>query len=404
MFDAKGPMGFPKAATDIRHVVGFLNSCVSTTLLEMLAPTMDFKIGQVLKLPLSKEDGLIRNVVAVADECISIARADWDSFETSWDFQDLPLLRPSLTSAKIEVSWKNWKKHCAEAIQKMQELETENNRLFIEAYGLQEELSQDVPEDQITLARADRRKDVAALLSYAIGCMMGRYSLEKPGLILADAGDTVKEYLKKVGKPLDQIAFSPDEDGIIPVVEGEWFEDDIVARSREFLRLTFGAATLNENLRFIEESLGKSLEKYFLSDFYKDHLQTYKKRPIYWLFQSPKKGFSALVYMHRYTKDTCNTLLNGYLREYIKKIDGKISHLEHVSATADSSREKTAANKELEKLRKVQKECQDWERETLLPLAQQRLEIDLDDGVKANYLKFGNAVATIPGLATKEEE
>jgi hypothetical protein len=286
----------------------------------------------------------------------------------------------------------------------MQELETENNRLFIAAYGLDGELQPEVPEAQITLARAEARRDMAAFLSYAVGCMMGRYSPDHPGLILANAGDSLREFLEKVGKPLAELTFAPDEDGIIPVLDGEWFEDDIVARTRDFLRATFGETTLNENLRFIEDSLGKSLDKYFLTDFYKDHLQAYKKRPIYWLFQSPKKGFSALVYMHRYSKDTCNTLLNGYLREYIKKIDGKISHLEHLSATADSAREKTAANKELEKLRKVQKECQDWERETLLPLAQLRLEIDLDDGVKVNYLKFGNALATIAGLATKEEE
>lgn len=386
-------------------LLALLNSNPISKIAKILNSTLALNVGDVLNLPLPRIGQTDSETLeANAEQLIETHRADWDNFETSWDFRDQPLLRPGLKGATLEASWRNWEKYCLSAILRMQELETDNNRLFIEAYGLQDELSPEVPEDQITLARADRRKDPGAFLSYAIGCMMGRYSLEKPGLILADAGDTVKEYLKKIAKPLDQIAFPPDEDGIIPVVEGEWFEDDIVARTREFLRLTFGAATLNENLRFIEESLGKSLEKYFLTDFYKDHLQTYKKRPIYWLFQSPKKGFSALVYMHRYTKDTCNTLLNGYLREYIKKIDGKISHLEHVSATADSAREKTAANKELEKLRKVQKECQDWERDTLLPLAQQRLEIDLDDGVKVNYLKFGNAVATIPGLASKEEE
>jgi len=404
LFDSTGPACFPQKK-DLSSISGFLNSIISTKLLEVLNSTFRFLPGDIGNLPLIKlNKNQSLSVDILVNRAIEISKVDENNFETSWDFQDLPLLRSELKAASLEESWNNWEKHCSSAIRQMQELETENNRLFIEAYGLQDELSPEVPEDQITLACADRRKDVAALLSYAIGCMMGRYSLEKPGLILADAGDSVADYLKKVGKPLDQISYSPDEDGIIPVVEGEWFSDDIVARTREFLRVTFGESKLNENLRFIEESLGKSLEKYFLTNFYKDHLQTYKKRPIYWLFQSPKKGFSALVYMHRYTKDTCNNLLNGYLREYIKKIDGKISHLEHVSATADSAREKAAANKELEKLRKVQKECQDWERDTLLPLAQQRLEIDLDDGVKVNYLKFGNALATIPGLASKEEE
>lgn len=406
MFDAKGPMGFPKDATDIRHVVGFLNSCVSTTLLEMLAPTMDFKIGQVLKLPLSNEDSLIRNVAAVAEECIALARADWDNFETSWDFRDQPLLRPGLKGATLKASWRNWEAQSTAAIRRMQELETENNRLFIAAYGLEGELQPEVPEAQITLARAEARRDIAAFLSYAVGCMMGRYSPDHPGLILADAGDTLENFRAKIkenGLSMEDLSFTPDDDAIIPMLDGEWFEDDIVARTRDFLRATFGEATLKQNLRFIEDSLGKSLDKYFLTDFYKDHLQTYKKRPIYWLFQSPKKGFSALVYVHRYTKDSVNTLLNKYLRDYLKKLEARIAHLTEVEATASATKDRTAARKEREKLQKSLKDCQDWERDTILPLAQQRLEIDLDDGVKTNYLKFEGAVQPIPGLAAKED-
>jgi type II restriction/modification system DNA methylase subunit YeeA len=288
----------------------------------------------------------------------------------------------------------------------MQELETENNRLFIAAYGLEGELQPEVPEEQITLARADARKDMAAFLSYAVGCMMGRYSPDHPGLILANAGDSAADFrlkLANAGLQVSALSFQPDEDGIIPVLDGEWFEDDIVARTRDFLRATFGEATLKENLRFIEDALGKPLDKYFLADFYKDHLQTYKKRPIYWLFQSPKKGFSALVYLHRYTKDTVNTLLNGYLRDYLKKLEARIAHLTEVEATATATKERTAARKEREKLEKSLKDCQDWERDVILPLAQQRLEIDLDDGVKVNYLKFEGAVQAIPGLAAKED-
>ena len=367
IFDATGHSSFPNEKCSTEQLLAFCNCKYAQAVIGALNPTMHFHVGYFKILPAAL---LEQNVVeSFVQEMISIARADWDNFETSWDFRDQPLLRPGLKGATLEASWRNWEAQSTSAIRRMQDLETENNRLFIAAYGLDGELQAGVPEEQITLARAEARRDMAAFLSYAVGCMMGRYSLDKPGLILADAGDTVENYIKKVDKPLDQISFPPDEDAIIPVLEGEWFSDEIVARTRKFLRVTFGESTLNENLRFIEESLGKSLEKYFLTDFYKDHLQTYKKRPIYWLFQSPKKGFSALVYMHRYSKDTCNTLLNSYLREYIKKIDGKISHLEHVSATADSSREKTSANKELEKLRKVLKECQDWERETLLPLA-----------------------------------
>ena len=345
----------------------------------------------------------------MVSECITIARADWDNFETSWDFRDQPLLRPGLKGATLEASWRNWEAQSTAAIRRMQELETENNRLFIEAYGLTGELTPEVPEDQITLARADRRKDVVAFLSYAVGCMMGRYSLDHPGLILANAGDSLREFLEKVGKPMADLTFTPDEDGILPVLDGEWFEDDIVSRTRDFLRATFGEATLAENLRFIEEALGKDLRKYFLTDFYKDHLSNeraygYKKRPIYWLFTSGKKGFSALVYLHRYTKDTVNRLLNGYLREYLHKLRARIEHLEHVSATSTNTREKTTARKEGDALKKTLRECEDYERDTLLPLAQARLELDLDDGVKVNYLKLGEALFPIAGLAAKEEE
>jgi hypothetical protein len=393
------------------HLLAALNSSLVRYLLTIKGGTLNITTGVIDDLPLLSDGpelptGRIGELSGVS---IAIARADWDNFETSWDFRDLPLLRPELKAATLEASWSHWEAHCTAAIRRMQELETENNRLFIEAYGLTGELTPEVPEDQITLARADRRKDVVAFLSYAVGCMMGRYSLDHPGLILANAGDSLREFLDKVGKPMDALTFTPDEDGIIPVLDGEWFEDDIVSRTRDFLRATFGEATLAENLRFIEEALGKDLRKYFLTDFYKDHLSNeraygYKKRPIYWLFTSGKKGFSALVYLHRYTKDTVNRLLNGYLREYLHKLRARIEHLEHVSATSTNTREKTAARKEGDALKKTLRECEDYERDTLLPLAQSRLELDLDDGVKVNYLKLGEALAPIAGLAAKEED
>lgn len=286
----------------------------------------------------------------------------------------------------------------------MRELETENNRRFIAAYGLQDELKPEVSEEQINLARADARKDMVSFLSFAVGCMMGRYSLETSGLILANAGDKLATYFAEVGRPLDQLAFPPGEDAIVPVLDGEWFEDDIVAGARAFLRATFGEATLRENVRFIEESLGKDLRRYFLTDFYKDHTQTYKKRPIYWLVQSPRKGFSVLIYLHRYTRDTMNLVLNRYLREYQAKLRNRLAHLAHVQASeATSPRDKTAARKEADKLTQIVHECAEWERDVVLPLAQARIELDLDDGVKVNYLKLGEALAPIPGLAAAEE-
>ena len=199
-------------------------------------------------------------------------------------------------------------------------------------------------------------------------------------------------------------SFAPDADGIIPVLDGEWFEDDIVARTRDFLRATFGEATLRENLRFIEESLGRELRDYFLTDFYKNHLQTYKKRPIYWLVQSPRRGFSVLLYLHRYTRDTMNLVLNRYLRDYQAKLRNRLAHVTGLQVTAPTAKAKTEARKEADKLTKILHECDEWERQTVLPLAQARIELDLDDGVKTNYLKLGEALAPIAGLAAKEEE
>jgi len=400
IFDAAGPCVFgPKPLL----YLAFLATKQCYQFLLLLNPTFHFKNYNIASLPFvvpSDEKACFE----IARECVQLGKIDWDNFETSWDFRDPPLLRSGLKGATLEESWRNWETQSTAAIRRMQELETENNRLFIAAYGLDGELQPDVPEEQITLARPDQEKDMKAFLSYALGCMMGRYSLDHPGLILANTGDTLAHYLAKVGKTADQLSFVPDEDGIIPVLDGEWFEDDIVARTRDFLRATFGPDTLNENLRFFEDALGKDLRKYFLTDFYKDHLQTYKKRPIYWMVQSPKRGFSVLIYLQRYTKDTLNGVLNRYLRDYQVKLRNHLAHLDQVQASAGTAKAKTDARKESEKLNKILRECEDWERQVLLPLAQQRIELDLDDGVKTNYLKLAEALAPIPGLAAKEDE
>jgi hypothetical protein len=400
LFDSKGAKGFSRWNFE---TLSFLNSCVAQTYLRILAPTLDYKVGDVIQIPWVKESFSEQSRL-LACECVELAKSDWDSSEISWDFCDFPLLRPCLKRATLEASWRNWEAQCSAAIRRMQELETENNRLFIEAYGLQDELSPEVPEEQITLARADARRDMVAFLSYAVGCMMGRYSLDHPGLILANTGDSMREFLEKVHLPQESLTFAPTEDGIIPVLDGEWFENDIVARTREFLRATFGDATLRDNVRFIEDSLGKDLRKYFVNDFYKDHLQTYKKRPIYWMVQSPRKGFSVLFYLHRYTRDTMNLVLNRFLREYQVKLRNRVAHLIQVQASeATSVRDKTAARKEGDRLMKNLQDCEDWERQTILFLAQARIELDLDDGVKANYLKLSEALAPIPGLAAVED-
>lgn len=409
LFESKGSICFFDEQWQQQFFLAFANSVLVERLMLALSPTADYHEGPMGRLPVvMASKATIERVIKISSAATDAAKRDWDNFETSWDFRDQPLLRPGLNGATLEASWRNWEAQSTAAIRRMQELETENNRLFIAAYGLDGELQPEVPEAQITLARAEARRDMAAFLSYAVGCMMGRYSLDHPGLILANAGDTLREFLNKVDRPQDQLTFTPDEDGIIPVLDGEWFEDDIVARTRDFLRATFGEATLEANLRFIEESLGKDLRKYFVTDFYKDHLQTYKKRPVYWLFQSPKKHFRALVYLHRYTRDTVNLVLDSYLREFMHKLHSRMEHLEHVLASeATPAGELTKARKEMEQIRVAIRDCEDYEREILLPLAQQRLELDLDDGVKVNYLKLksklGPALAVIPGLAANED-
>jgi hypothetical protein len=396
----KGPGVF--TSNSLTAVLSLLNSNVISRFLSILSPAVGFEVGQIRDLPYS-EPGT--QVSENANELVALARTDWDNFETSWDFRDLPLLREGLKGTTLELSWRNWEAHCGAAIRRMQELETENNRLFIAAFGLEGELQPEVPDEQITLARAEARRDMAAFLSYAVGCMMGRYSLDRPGLILADAGDTLREFEEKVGKPLGEVSFVPDEDGIIPVLGGEWFGDDIVARVREFVRVVYGEGGLGENVKFIEASLGKDLRKYFAGQFYKDHVQTYKKRPIYWMVSSPEGSFEALIYLHRYTKDTLNVMLDRYVRGFIDKLEERQRQLTELSHDETKrAKERTDAQKEAAVVQRMVKELREWDRAVVLPLAQQRIELDLDDGVKVNYQKFPGLLVKIPGLEKKEEE
>jgi type II restriction/modification system DNA methylase subunit YeeA len=382
-------------------VLGFLNSNVGAKLIGAISQTLNYSPGEIARLPFTKPNSKANKIIA---DCIKNARSDWDNFETSWDFCDHPLLRLGLKGRTLEASWRNWEIQSTAAIGRMRGFETENNRFFLAAYDLETELQPEVPEKQITLARAEVRTDIAGFLSYAVGCMMGRYSIDRPGLILANAGDSLPEFLQKVQVPQDKLTFAPDKYGIIPVLDGEWFEDDIVARTRDFLRVAFGEATLRANIRFIEESLGRELRSYFLTDFYKDHLQTYKKRPIYWMVQSPRKGFGVLLYLHRYTKDTINLVLNRYLRDYQVKLLHRLDILGRAQTTASVVNGKTVARQEADKLKRILHECEEWERQTVLPLAQARTDLDLDDGVKTNYLKLGEALAPIAGLGPKDDE
>ncbi len=423
LFDGVGLSAFPHDSQNINRILAYANNKYVSIVSKILNPTMTFTAGNFGSLPFPSK--LPAAAESICEKVVHISRTDWDAYERSWDFQSPPLLTASNGPAPtLESSYTTWITQNKVAIADMRRLEEENNRLFIEAYGLDAELTPDVPVDEITLTvnpayryggdlteeekwERFQRDSMVEYLSYAIGCIIGRYSLDQPGLILADSRDSQAEqlvaYEDKVGKPISEVQFKPDSDGIIPVLDGEWFEDDIVARTREFLEVTFPESTVTENLRFIEESLGKDIRKYFCSEFYKDHLQTYKKRPIYWLLQSPKKGFSCLIYLHRYTKDTLNQVLNNYFRPYLQKLEARLAQLGLDQLNDDlPARERTSARKEAEKIAKVFKECQAWEQDALLPLAQQRIELDLDDGVKVNYLKLQDVLAPIPGLAAKE--
>jgi hypothetical protein len=421
VFDVGGSSAF----TDFKllhRLTAFLASRVAWEFLRKMNPTVNFQVGNIASLPISKTV-LERVGNEVAIDAVNKCRSDWDAYETSWDFTILPILNLDYRQPTLKVTYQKLRAHWREMTLEMQRLEEDNNRIFIEAYGLQDELTPEVPLNEITLTcnphyryGKDKSEDeleallladtMRELISYAVGCMFGRYALEKPGLILANQGETLDDYLKLVPEP----SFPADTDNVLPMLDGDWFTDDIAERFRKFLRVAFGEEHYEDNLKFIETALGKNgkprdICDYFLKDFYSDHVRRYKKRPIYWLFSSPKGSFNALIYMHRYRPDTVSVVLNDYLREFRAKLASHKNHLEAVSISASASQgEKTKALKEIEKINKMIVEMEEYEREVLYPLATEQVEIDLDDGVKVNYLKLSAALKKIPGLDEKEME
>jgi len=412
IFDQKGSVFLPHDKDQTEAVLALLLSKPCAKILEIICPTLDFNPGSLVNLPVSEEIERA-DVRSNAEAAISLGKADWDAYETSWDFTRLPLLSPDHRGDTLKDSYATLRTHWQGMTDEMQRLEVENNRIFIDAYGLQDELTPEVPLNEITLTcnpayRYGIKNDAAAnearlradtmaeFLSYAVGCMFGRYSLDAPGLILANQGETLADYLARVPEP----QFMPDEDNVIPVLDGDWFPDDITDRFRLFLRVTFGEAHFRENLRTIEDALGKDIRKYFTKDFYADHVKRYKKRPIYWMVSSPKGTFNALIYMHRYQSDTVSVLLNDYLREFITKLEGERARLEKLSDDPTATQgQKTKALKDVASVAKQIDELNEWERDVIFPLARQKIEIDLDDGVKANYPKFGTALKKIAGLS-----
>lgn len=417
IYDISGHSAFPQTGLERLSILAYLNTNFAMHAAKMLNPTLHFQIGDYQSFPYP-DKFIESNVADISQKCITISHKDWDSYETSWDFKSLPLLQPEHHHPSLKASYHSLRTHWREMTSEMQRLEEENNRIFIDAYGLQDELTPEVPLREITLTcnphyrygGEKTEEELEALLladtmrelvSYAVGCMFGRYSLDKEGLILANQGETLDDYLAQVPQP----SFPADKDNVIPILDDDWFADDISERFRQFLRIAFGEEHYEDNLVFIEEGLNiknkrnYSLRDYFLSEFYNDHIKRYKKRPIYWLFSSPKGSFNALIYMHRYRTDTVSVVLNDYLREFRTKLASHKSHLEAVSISANStSSDKTKALKEIEKLNKTLVELEEYERDVLYPLATKQLAIDLDDGVKANYPKFGTALKKVVGL------
>jgi len=388
---------------------GLLNSKIADRYLDFLSPTLNFQPGSIGFIAINEnvfnfED----DVTKVVLECITISKTDWNSRETSWDFKQNELVKQK--TSLVRTSFDAYDNYWKDKFYELHRNEVELNRQFIEIYGLQDELTPDVPLQEITILQeeakiVDNKLEIQVvpvllqLISYAVGCMFGRYSLDKPGLILANQGETLDDYLAQVPNP----SFAPDEDNVLPVLEDEWFTDDIVGRFKSFLKTAFGTEHFEENLGFIEEALGKDIRKYLVKDFYNDHVKRYKKRPIYWQFSSPKGHFKALIYMHRYKPDLCSRILNNYLQAFISKLEAAKQTQTMLSIREDlTSREKKLAIQEIDKLSLMLKDCNDYELR-LRSIATQKIVIDLDDGVKVNYQKFKEVLLPIKGLEKEEE-
>jgi len=391
------------------YTLGFLNSKIASLLLSGFNPTINLGSGDVSRLPV-KQGGEITEILRIVKENVAICKEEWDSRETSWNFSQNELIR--ISGQDIEEKFDLFKLYWKNKFFLLHKNEQVLNEHYINTYGLSEELSATIPYEDITILKEETEiKDGKLIfksqevfkqfISFSVGCMFGRYSLDQKGIIIANEGETLREYHKKISKEPSECTFLPDEDNIIPILEDEWFTDDIVSRFYQFLKATLGVNNFNKNLAFIEEQLGKDIRKYFIRDFYADHIKRYKKRPIYWMFSSANGSFNVLIYMHRYTPDTVNNILNKYLREFINKLKTRKEHLIHVSEVG-SPAEKIKAIKEMDTNEKRLIELRDYERDIIYPLAIERIPIDLDDGVLVNYNKFGKAVKEVAGLNDKK--
>ena len=349
------------------------------------------------------------DISSLAQDCIDISKEDWDSRETSWDFTKNELLKHLVpkgtlcekSDSKIETAYNNYCSYWKEKFYKLHSNEEELNRLFIDIYELSDELTPDVDLKDITILKSESiindnnqlefKADeiMKQFISYAVGVMFGRYSLDSDGLVVANLN---QDYPKDT-------TFEIDDDNVIPVLEDDYFSDDIASRIINFVKTTFGAQSLSENINFIEKCLGKTIRAYMVKDFYEDHIKRYKKRPIYWMVSSPKKGFMSLSYMHRYQSDLFARVQNNYLREYITKLEGTKDILKQIIVDESAaSKDKKDADKKIKDIENRLKELISFDRDVLTSFAQNRVDIDLDDGVKVNYNKFKEVLYPIKGL------
>ncbi|WP_221091411.1 BREX-1 system adenine-specific DNA-methyltransferase PglX [Deinococcus aquaedulcis] len=379
LFDSASPAILVHDRRILLTYLSLYNSNFANTVLDILCPTLNYQSGDVGKMPFKLLQN--RNLSDI-ENIISLSKIDWDNFETSWDFRTHPLLRPS--TATVPEAFSLWQAQAEAAFRELQRLEEDNNRYWIDAYGLQDELTPEVPDDQITIRRADLGRDVRSLLSYAVGCMMGRYSLDEPGLIHA-------------GQPFDSsrhTRFPADRDGLLPATLDGYFEDDITSRFQEFLRVAFAPEKVAENMEWVAAALGGQkagesaearIRRYFATEFMSDHIQTYKKRPIYWLFTSGKKrGFGALVYLHRYDVETLARLRTDYLLPLQRKLDAELERAKGEKDAASSTAAKKQADKRIKDLSEQIAEVHKYD-ESLKHAADLKITLDLDDGVAYNY-------------------
>ena len=389
IFDSGANSFFVNDQNNYEYFAGLMNTNLVDEIIKIINPTINTGCGVIASLPAIIDESKKNTVRELVDTCIKISKEDWDSFERSWDFKKHPLLRNKL----IESSFADWKIKADRRFETLKDNERELNQLFAEIYGVSGELCPAVIDDNVTVSKANLDREIRSLISYAVGCMFGRYSLDKDGLVFAGGEWDEGKY----------VAFKPDRDNVIPITDEEYLEDDIVSRFCAFLKIAFGEETLEENLNFIAKCLGNKgdssrdiIRNYFLNDFFKDHCQTYSvtgsgKRPIYWLFDSGKQnGFKALIYLHRYNADTIGNLRIDYLHRMQRIYESEISRMQDMINHSTSSREVAQATKRREKLTKQLKESREYD-EKLAHLALSRIELDLDDGVKKNYRKIQTA-------------